>query len=72
MLSIPVPGSIVALGNGRNDRLMLKVEALGIALVQREGGAVETATSADLLSTSVNDALDLLLHPNRLIASLRS
>lgn len=64
--------SVVALGNGRNDRLMLKLAALGIALIQHEGGAVETAASADLLSTSVTDALNLLLHPNRLIAGLRS
>jgi len=63
---------VVALGNGRNDRLMLREAALGIALIQREGGAAETIASADLLSTSVIEALDLLLHPQRLIASLRS
>src|SRR5258706_3334992 len=34
--------SVVAVGNGRNDRKMLDAAALGIALVQREGGAVET------------------------------
>lgn len=64
--------SVVSLGNGRNDRLMLREAALGIALIQREGGAAETVASADLLSASVTDALDLLLHPQRLIASLRS
>lgn len=64
--------SVVALGNGRNDRLMLYTAGLGIALIQREGGAVQTVTSADLVCTSVLDALALLLHPKRLIATLRA
>lgn len=64
--------SVVAIGNGRNDRLMLDAAGLGIALVQREGGAVETLVAADIASTSVLDALDLLVNPNRLVATLRS
>ena len=63
---------VVAIGNGRNDRLMLAAASLGIALVQKEGGAVETAREADVLSTSVLDAIDLLINPNRLKATLRS
>jgi soluble P-type ATPase len=49
---------------------MLKAAALGIALVQLEGGAVETLVSADIVSTSILDALDLLSHPQRLVATL--
>lgn len=64
--------SVVALGNGRNDRLMLDAAALGIALIQREGCATQTLASADLICTSVLDALALLSQPKRLIASLRS
>jgi len=64
--------SVVALGNGRNDRLMLQAAALGIALLQREGTAAETLASADLVSPSVLDALDLLRQPLRLRATLRS
>ncbi|MBD1874373.1 HAD hydrolase family protein [Nodosilinea sp. FACHB-131] len=63
---------VVAIGNGRNDRQMLKAAALGIALVQREGGAAETLISADVVSTSILDALDLLRQPRRLVATLRS
>lgn len=63
---------VVALGNGRNDRRMLSAAALGIALIQSEGAAAETLESADLVSTSVLDALDLLLNPRRLVATLRS
>jgi soluble P-type ATPase len=65
-------GTVVGIGNGRNDRKMLKAVALGIALIQREGGAAETLTSAHVVSTSVLDALELLRHPKRLIATLRS
>jgi soluble P-type ATPase len=66
------PDTVVAIGNGRNDRKMLGAAALGIALVQREGGAAEALAKADLVSTSIVDALDLLRHPKRLIATLRS
>jgi soluble P-type ATPase len=64
--------SVVALGNGRNDRLMLQAAALGIALIQREGGAAQTLVNADLVCTSVLDALALLIHPKRLTATLRA
>ena len=66
------PHSVVAIGNGRNDRKMIEVAALGIALVQGEGSAVETLTSADVVATDVLDALALLQHPKRLEATLRS
>ena len=64
--------SVVAIGNGRNDRDMLKDAALGIALIQTEGAAAQTLVQADVICTSVLDALDLLHHPKRLVATLRS
>lgn len=64
--------AVAAIGNGRNDRKMLEAASLGVALIQVEGGAVETLAAADVVATSVLDALDLLLHPKRLIATLRS
>ncbi|MBS1170989.1 MAG: hypothetical protein H6R01_1907 [Burkholderiaceae bacterium] len=64
--------SVVAIGNGRNDRQMLRGAAIGIALVQAEGGAAQTLASADVICTSILDALDLLRHTNRLRATLRS
>jgi soluble P-type ATPase len=63
---------VIAIGNGRNDREMLKAAAVGIAVVQGEGGAAETLACADVVTGSVLDALDLLRHPRRLIATLRS
>jgi len=62
----------VAIGNGRNDRMMLKEAALGIATVQTEGASLEAVLAADIASLSIVDALDLLIHPLRLTATLRS
>lgn len=66
------PGGVACIGNGRNDRLMLRLAALGIAVVQAEGASSEALAAADLLAPSVTDALDLFLKPRRLTASLRS
>lgn len=62
----------ITVGNGRNDRLMLRDAALGIAVVQIEGAALEALLSADLVVPGILEALDLLLHPQRLKATLRS
>lgn len=61
-----------AIGNGRNDRLMLAAAALGIAVVLEEGAAAETVRAADVVCTSIGSALALLARPQRLIATLRS
>jgi soluble P-type ATPase len=66
------PETTVCVGNGRNDRLMLREAGLGIAVVQAEGAAVQTVLAADVLSPSILTALDLLTHPLRLVATLRS
>ena len=62
----------IAIGNGRNDVLMLERAALGIGVIQGEGMSTKTLMSSDVVFTSINDALDALLHPNRLIATLRN
>jgi soluble P-type ATPase len=62
----------VCVGNGRNDRFMLKGAAIGIAVVQAEGASIEAILSADVVTSSILDALDLLLKPLRLTATLRS
>ena len=62
----------IAIGNGRNDNLMVKEAALGIAVLEKEGTAVETLCAADIVCYSVLDALELLLNPKRIIATLRS
>jgi soluble P-type ATPase len=59
------------IGNGRNDRLMLNVAALGIAVIQEEGAAAGTLLAADVVTTGILAALDLLINPLRLVATLR-
>jgi soluble P-type ATPase len=62
----------VSIGNGRNDQLMLKSSALGIAVILEEGASAETLQAADIVCTSIVSALNLLLNPLRLVATLRS
>ncbi|MBN2426672.1 MAG: ATPase P [Calditrichaceae bacterium] len=62
----------VAIGNGRNDRLMLKEAELGIAVIQKEGASIESVMAADLVTPDIISALELLENPLRLIATLRS
>jgi len=63
--------NVVALGQGANDALMLKEAAIGICVLSGEGTATEALLSADLITADVLAALDLLLHPIRIVASLR-
>jgi soluble P-type ATPase len=63
---------VVAIGNGRNDRLMLAASALGIGVGGTEGIAAETIAACDVVVPDIGAALDLLLETKRLVASLRS
>lgn len=65
-------GYTVCMGNGRNDRLMLKEAALGIVVILEEGAALETLLAADVVCTGILSALELLTNPLRLTATLRS
>ena len=62
----------VCIGNGRNDQMMLQEAALGIAVMQEEGCATACLSNADVVVTDILTALNLLLHPKRLLATLRS
>lgn len=61
----------IAIGNGYNDRLMLAKAGLSIAVIGREGACFETISNADIVVTDIADALDLLLNPGRIAATLR-
>lgn len=65
------PTKTVAIGNGANDVLMLRRAAVGIVVIGPEGTAVEALSAADVVVKEINDALDLLLHPQRMVATLR-
>ena len=61
----------VAIGNGANDSDMLERAALGIVIIGPEGAALKTMLKADIVVPDIRTALELLLHPNRTIATLR-
>lgn len=61
----------VAVGNGRNDIEMLKACALSVAVMDREGMYGRLLAEADVCVHRMEDALDLLCIPRRLIATLR-
>ncbi len=62
---------VIALGNGKNDRKMLLIVRIGVAVCLQEGCAADAMLAADIMVTSTVDALDLLLNPKRLKATLR-
>lgn len=64
-------GSVIALGNGKNDRLMLRAAKVGVAVCLAEGCAKDAMEAADILVTSPLDAFRLLTTPNRLKATMR-
>lgn len=65
-----VPG-VVAIGNGANDVALFEAARLSIAVLGAEGTCPRAALAADMLCRSALDALDLLLYPQRLAATLR-
>lgn len=62
----------VCIGNGRNDVMMLRAAALGIAVINNEGASAAACAAANIVSGSIADALDLLENPKRLVATLRA
>ena len=62
---------VVAVGNGANDVGMLRTAGLSIAVLGSEGLSVGLIGVADILAASILDALDMLLTPKRIVATLR-
>ncbi len=65
------PEKIVAIGNGANDALMFRESALGIAVVGEEGSSAALIKEADVVVNDVMTAFGLIVHPERLVATLR-
>lgn len=63
--------NVVAIGNGANDVGMLRASGLGIAVIGAEGAASSALVAADVVTTSILDALALLSQPARIVATLR-
>jgi len=62
----------ICVGNGKNDKLMLKESVLGIVLMQDEGVCVESLIVADVACKSIKDVFAYFKSPNRLKATLRN
>jgi soluble P-type ATPase len=65
------PESVVAIGNGQNDSLMLATAKLGIAVIGPEGCAVQSLLNSEIVVSSIEDAIGLLITPKRIVATLR-
>ena len=65
------PSSVIAIGNGANDAAMLRLAAIGVAVLAAEGVAISALQAADVLVAGPLDAIGLILNPKRLVATLR-
>ena len=63
--------NVIAVGNGRNDAPMMNRAGLGIAVIGHEGASAELVRAVDVVVNDIRDALDLIIHPLRLKATLR-
>ena len=63
-------GGVACVGNGRNDIGMFDQAALSIAVVDAEGACAALLAHADIAVGSCNEALSLLLHADRIGATL--
>ncbi len=63
--------SVVAIGNGNNDRKMLRVARLGIAVTEGEGCSIDALMAADIHVASIKAGFELLLNPKKCKATLR-
>ena len=65
------PERTVAVGQGANDAEMLRAAVLGMCVFSKEGTAISTLNSADVVCADILTALELLEKPIRLVATLR-
>ena len=65
-------GGVACIGNGFNDIQMSDACDLSICVIGKEGCCGALLGHADVVVTSIHDALDLLLKTDRLRATLRT
>ena len=63
---------VISIVNGSNDKETLHYSAVGIILIQKEGACAETLLVSNIVCTNIYDALDLIINPKRMSATLRS
>jgi soluble P-type ATPase len=65
------PYTCASIGNGLIDLEMMQIVKLGIVTLQAEGVHVQTLLACDIIVPTINDALDLFIDQDKLIATLR-
>ena len=65
-------GGVITIGNGFNDIQMSDAADLSICVIGKEGCCGALLMRTDVVVTSIEDALDLLLKTGRLRATLRT
>jgi len=63
--------NVIAFGNGSNDRLMLEEAGIGICVIGEEGASIKALMASDLVVNSIDDALDYIDQPKKIVAGLR-
>ncbi len=70
--AMQLSGGVACIGNGFNDIAMAQVCDLSICVMGKEGCCGKLLSQSDVVVTCIEDALDLLLKPDRLRATLRT
>lgn len=65
-------GGAICFGNGFNDVSMFEIATLSIAILDGEGMFAGLLRETDILARSATEAIDLLLKPSHVKATLRS
>jgi len=63
--------NIIALGNGRNDALMLKKARIGVLIAGQEGYSANSLKNADIIFSNIDNFFSALNNPQRFKATLR-
>ena len=61
----------ICIGNGFNDGQMFEACSISVIVMGVEGCSAKSLMKADIVCKSIEDAFDLILKPNRIIATLR-
>ena len=70
--AMKLSGGVITIGNGFNDIPMSDAADLSICVIGREGCCGALLAHTDIVVTSIDDALDLLIKTGRLRATLRT
>ncbi|TCO73797.1 HAD family hydrolase [Marinisporobacter balticus] len=62
----------ICVGNGYNDIIMIQESVISMGIIGKEGCCGKLLCHCDIVVNAIEDVFDLLLHPNRIKATLRN